>query len=147
MKAYQKPISHLVKNFLKRFLKHGSKNAFSQVREYLLWKLRVCAACDIDQELPKSTRMPHPVGIVIGKNARLGENMLIYQNVTIGARGGGRPSGMPEISDGVILYSGSCVLGNCKIGRNAIVGANSVVIDDIRPNATVVGVPAREIKY
>jgi len=52
---------------------------------------------------------------------------------------------MPEISDNVIIYSGSCVLGNCKIGRNAVIGANSVVIDDIRPDATVVGAPAREI--
>jgi len=145
MKAYRKSPKHLIENFFKRLLKYGAKNAFSQVREYLLWKLRVCAACDIDQDLPKSTRMPHPVGIVIGKNARLGENMKIYQNVTIGGRGVGNPSGMPEISDNVIIYSGSCVLGNCKIGRNAVIGANSVVIDDIRPDATVVGAPAREI--
>lgn len=56
---------------------------------------RIYTSCDINKVLPKSTNMPHPVGIVIGSGTKIGENVQIRQNVTLGGRGGDHPDGQP----------------------------------------------------
>jgi len=88
----------------------------------------------------------HPVGCVIGA-WRIGRNVTVFQGVTLGAR---RPDmGFAremrcEIGDNVVLGAGCKVLGPCRIGDNVTVGANSVVLESVGPNRTVLGIPAVE---
>jgi len=95
--------------------------------------------------------MDHGLGIVIGETTEIGENVTIYQGVTLG---GIMPSvesntqrnqkRHPTIGDNVIIGSGAQILGAIKVGDNARIGANSVVSRDVPANVTVAGVPARE---
>ena len=102
-------------------------------------------------KIGKNFFMDHGLGIVIGETAEIGDNVTIYQDVTLG---GIMPSiesdsqrnqkRHPTIGNNVIIGSGAQILGAIKIGANARIGANSVVSKDVPPNVTVAGVPARE---
>lgn len=81
--------------------------------------------------------MPHPYGIVIHGSAKIGRNVLIMQQVTIGAKDAGNQA--PVIGDNVVLGAGSKILGGIHIGPGTVVGANAVVTKDIPAHATVVG--------
>lgn len=85
----------------------------------------------------------HGCGIVIGETAILGQDVTLYQGVTLG--GTGKESGKrhPTLGDNVMVSSGAKVLGNIKIGDNVKIGAGSVVLDDVPENCTVVGIPGR----
>ena len=83
----------------------------------------------------------HPVGSVIAAR-KIGENCSIIANVTIGMR---NEWAFPTIGDNVFIGAGARVLGGIQVGDGAVIGANAVVIQDVPPGATVVGVPAREI--
>jgi len=87
-------------------------------------------------------RLCHATGIVVGKGAKIGANVTIYQNVTIGQKDQNSEA-FPVIEDGVMLYAGACVLGDIELGENAVVGANAVVLQDIPKNTSAVGAPAR----
>lgn len=89
--------------------------------------------------------LPHPGGIVIG-SARIGQNVTLYQNVTLGARsfdGAYDLSTRPTLEDGVIVGAGAVILGPVTVGAGATVAANSLVLDDVAPKTTVMGVPAK----
>jgi serine O-acetyltransferase len=107
--------------------------------------IRILFSSSITQKLPKSTGFPHPVGIVIGRNADIGEGVIIYQNVTIGVEKSGTGK-QATIGDNVTIYAGAAILGDVDVGENAIIGANSVVLDDVPAGATVAGTPARIVK-
>lgn len=96
----------------------------------------------------RNFRMKHPVGIVIGSGVCIGNNVTIFQNVTIGGRrmGDGGGDKYPSIDDNTVIFSGAAILGDVKVGKNCIVGANSVVLHDIPDGATVVGAPAKVIR-
>jgi serine O-acetyltransferase len=96
----------------------------------------------------RGIRLPHPVAIVIGDGVVLGEGVTLYQNVTLGAlrAGGGGASRYPVVEDGATFFSGSSALGSVRIGRSAIIGANSLVLHDVPSGATVVGAPARVVR-
>ncbi len=101
--------------------------------------------------IKKGTYFPHPVGIVISSAATIGKNCIIYQNVTIGAKtfqqGDVRiVDNYPCIGDNVTIYAGAVICGPVKIGDNAVIGANSVVINDVPANSIAIGVPAKIIK-
>jgi len=87
----------------------------------------------------------HGMGVVIGETAIIGDYCLIYQGVTLG--GTGKQSGKrhPTLGENVVVGSGAKVLGNLLIGDNVRIGAGSVVLKDVPPNCTVVGVPGRII--
>ena len=89
----------------------------------------------------------HPVGIVIGAGARIGQFCTILQGVTIGEVYFRAAHEYPVIADHVVLGAGAKVLGNAVIGEFAVVGANAVVLKDVPAEATVAGVPAVLIKY
>lgn len=94
----------------------------------------------------KNFVIDHGTGTVIGETALIGDNVLIYHQVTLG--GTGNESGKkrhPSLCDGVMVAAGAKILGNIKIGRNSRVGANAVVLKDVPSNATAVGMPARLI--
>jgi serine O-acetyltransferase len=105
-------------------------------------KLMKHFCCDIRRRLPESTTLPHPTGIVIAGGCKIGKDVRIGQNVTLGKRSG---EGYPEIKDNVKIYANAVIVGDITIGRNSIVGAHATVIDDVPPESTVVGTPAKPI--
>ncbi len=84
----------------------------------------------------------HATGVVIGETAIIGSDVTIYQGVTIGGTGKGHGKRHPTVCDGVFIGNNANVLGNITVGQNSRVGAGSVVLTDVPPNSTVVGVPA-----
>ncbi len=88
----------------------------------------------------------HGEGVVIGETAEIGNNVVIYQGVTLGGTGKDKGKRHPTIEDNVMLSAGAKVLGPFTVGKNAKIGAGSIVLDEVPPNATVVGVPGRVVK-
>lgn len=97
----------------------------------------------------EGTKFPHPVGIVISRAATIGKNCVIFQNVTIGAKFAPTldKKYYPTIGDNCRICAGAVIIGPVKIGNNAVIGANSVVVKDVAENAIVAGVPAKFIRY
>ncbi len=122
------------------------RGGWRRVVARILW-LRVIrtTGCHIGPlaKIGPGLELRHPTGIVIGDGAVIGKNVSIYQNVTIGIRGEGE---YPVIGDNVKIYAGACILGRVRIGDNAVIGANAVVLADVPDNAVAVGVPARILK-
>ena len=87
----------------------------------------------------------HGMGVVIGETAILGNDITLYQGVTLGGTGKERGKRHPTLRDGVFVGNNANILGNLTIGENSRVGAGSVVLTDVPPNSTVVGVPAHII--
>lgn len=88
----------------------------------------------------------HGMGIVIGETCRIGDNVTIYQGVTLGGTGKERGKRHPDIGDNVLIAAGAKVLGNIEVGSNVNIGANSVVLKDVPDFSTVVGIPGRIVK-
>lgn len=88
----------------------------------------------------------HGMGVVIGETTIIGNNCLLYQGVTLGGTGKIHGKRHPTIGNNVVIGTGAKVLGNIAIGDNSYIGANAVVITDVPPNSTVVGVPGRITK-
>ncbi len=88
----------------------------------------------------------HGVGVVIGETAIIGNDIVIYQQVTLGGVSLTKGKRHPTLEDNVVVGAGSKVLGNITIGKNSKIGANSVVVKDVPPNTTAIGIPARVIK-
>ncbi len=88
----------------------------------------------------------HGEGVVIGETTEIGDDVLIYQQVTLGGTGKEHGKRHPTLGNGVIVGAGAKVLGNITLGNNVRVGAGSVVIDNVPDNATVVGVPGRIVQ-
>ena len=85
----------------------------------------------------------HGMGVVIGETTEIGDNVTIFQGVTLGGTGKEKGKRHPTIEDNVVIAAGAKVLGPITIGENSRVGAQSVVLQDVPPNCTVVGVPGR----
>ena len=88
----------------------------------------------------------HGMGVVIGETAIIGDNVLLYQGVTLGGTGKERGKRHPTIGNNVVIGAGAKVLGNITVGDNSYIGSNAVVIKDVPANSTVVGVPGRITK-
>lgn len=89
----------------------------------------------------------HATGVVIGETAEIGNDVSILQGVTLGGTGKEKGDRHPKVRNGVLLGVGAKVLGNIVIGERAKVGAGSVVLKDVPPQATVVGVPAKVVGF
>ncbi|MBN1405689.1 MAG: serine O-acetyltransferase [Candidatus Omnitrophica bacterium] len=96
--------------------------------------------------IKKGFFIDHGMGVVIGETTIIGNNVTLYQGVTLGGTGKEKGKRHPTIGNNVVVGAGAKILGNITIGDNSYVGANAVVIKDVPPNSTVVGVPGRITK-
>jgi serine O-acetyltransferase len=83
------------------------------------------------------------MGVVIGETCEIGDNVTIYQGVTLGGTGKEKGKRHPTVKDNALIASGAKVLGSITVGENAKIGAGSVVLRDVPSNSTVVGIPGR----
>lgn len=88
----------------------------------------------------------HGNGVIIGETAVIGNNVTLYQGVTLGGTGKEHGKRHPTVGDNVMISAGAKVLGSFTIGENSKIGAGSVVLDEVPPGSTVVGVPGRVVK-
>ncbi|MGN0572074.1 MAG: serine O-acetyltransferase [Candidatus Fimenecus sp.] len=88
----------------------------------------------------------HGTGVVIGETAEIGDDVTIYQGVTLGGTGKDTGKRHPTIGNGVMIGAGAKVLGPFKVGDNSNIAAGAVVLEEIPPDCTAVGVPARVVK-
>ena len=94
----------------------------------------------------KGLFIDHGIGVVIGETAIIGDNVTLYQGVTLGGTGKEKGKRHPTIGNNVMISAGAKVLGSFTIGENSKIGAGSVVLSEVPPNSTVVGVPGRIVK-
>ena len=87
----------------------------------------------------------HGTGIVIGETAEIGKNVTLYQGVTLGGTGKEKGKRHPTIGNNVVIATGAKVLGSFKVGDHAKIGAGAVVLKEVPPHATVVGIPGRVV--
>ena len=87
----------------------------------------------------------HGMGIVIGETCEIGDDVTLYQGVTLGGTGKEKGKRHPTLANNVLVASGAKVLGSITIGENSKVGAGSVVLKDVPPDSTVVGVPGKVV--
>jgi serine O-acetyltransferase len=89
----------------------------------------------------------HGMGVVIGETAEIGENVMLYQGVTLGGTSTQRVKRHPTLRDNVVVGAGAKVIGAIEVGENSQIGAGSVVVTNVPPGATVVGVPGHIVAY
>lgn len=94
----------------------------------------------------KNLFIDHGCGVVIGETAIIGDNVLIYHGVTLGGTGKEKGKRHPTIGNNVMIGSGAKVLGNIEIGDFVKIGANSIVLESVPSNCTVVGIPGKIVK-
>ncbi|WP_020007552.1 serine O-acetyltransferase [Salinicoccus albus] len=97
-------------------------------------------------EVGRRLFIDHGMGVVIGETCRIGDNVTLYQGVTLGGTGKEEKKRHPDIDDNVLISAGAKVLGNIRLHENAKIGANSVVLNDVPQDATVVGIPGHVVK-
>ena len=113
------------------------------VLRHRFWATITGADVPLGSEIEGGLLMPHPNGVVVHPEARLGPNCLLFQQVTIGT---GPKPGLPELGGHVEVGPGAKILGGVRIGAHVLVGANAVVVSDVPEGSVVAGVPA-VVKY
>jgi serine O-acetyltransferase len=88
----------------------------------------------------------HGMGVVVGETSVIGDNVTLYQGVTLGGTGKEKGKRHPTIGKDVVIGAGAKVLGNITVGDDVMIGANAVVIKDVPEDSTVVGIPGRIVK-
>ena len=96
-------------------------------------------------QLGRRLLIDHGMGLVIGETAVVGDNVTLYQNVTLGGVSLNPGKRHPTLEDDVVIGAGAAVLGPFTVGRGARIGSNAVVLREVPPGATMVGVPARQV--
>jgi serine O-acetyltransferase len=94
----------------------------------------------------KGLFIDHGSGVIIGETTIIGDNVTLYQGVTLGGTGKEKGKRHPTLKDNVMVSAGAKILGSFTIGENAKIGAGSVVLKEVPPNCTVVGVPGRIVR-
>ncbi|NBJ91762.1 serine O-acetyltransferase EpsC [Parablautia muri] len=97
-------------------------------------------------EIGKGFFIDHGNGVIIGETTMIGDNVTLYQGVTLGGTGKEQGKRHPTVGNNVMISAGAKVLGSFTIGDNSKIGAGSVVLEEVPPNSTVVGVPGRVVK-
>jgi serine O-acetyltransferase len=138
---------------LHAILFHGVSSWFYRHRRYVLARFishiaRVLTGIEIHPgaRIGKRLFIDHGLGVVIGETAEIGDDVLLYQGVTLGGTGNEKGKRHPTLGDRVVVGAGAAVLGNIKLGDDVRVGAGSVVVHSVPEGATVVGIPGRVVK-
>jgi len=97
-------------------------------------------------QIGKGLFIDHGNGVIIGETTVIGDNVTLYQGVTLGGTGKEQGKRHPTIGNNVMISAGAKVLGSFTVGENSKIGAGSVVLSEVPPNCTVVGVPGRVVK-
>ena len=115
---------------------------------FLFFRLRERTGIQISyaMEIGSGLYIPHFGGIVVNQGCRFGQRVYLSHNVTIGKTHAGPKKGVPFIGSDVYIGPGAVILGDIKIGNNAVIGANSVVISDVPDGIFVAGAPAKPVK-
>lgn len=111
--------------------------------KHRLWSVITASDIDPAAQLGEGLRLPHPTGIVIHRDAIVGPNCLIMQQVTLGQLAG---EGAPTLGASVYVGAGAKILGAVVVGDGARIGANAVVLEDVPTGCTAVGIPARIVR-
>lgn len=116
-------------------------NKCNYIAYYYSYKIEKKYGCALPPtaKIGKNLKFPHPNGVVIGEGAVVGNDVTIYQNVTLGRKEKDIDL-YPIIGNNVTIYANSIIVGNVKIGNNAIIGCNSVVLRDVKENEVVAGI-------
>lgn len=109
------------------------------VVRHIFWSILTGADIPLNCKIGGGLLIPHPQGIVIHPDAVIGQNCLIFQQVTIGTRNDSSP---PRVGDHVDIGAGAKILGSINIGNHAKIGANAVVLTSVQKGKTAVGIPA-----
>ena len=133
---------------LHRFAHKLKKMGVPFLPRYISYLTRIITGIEIHPSAQIGERffIDHGEGVVIGETAVIGNDVLIYQQATLGGTGKEHGKRHPTIGNNVIIGAGAKVLGNIVIGNNVRIGAGSVVVEDVPDNSTVVGVPGRIVK-
>lgn len=114
------------------------------ILRHRFWSIATGAHIPVNSRIRGGLQIPHPNGIVIHPESEIGPNCMIMQQVTIGVATG---SSAPRLGGNVLVGCGAKVLGGIRVGDNARIGANAVVLQDVPAGATAVGVPARILTH
>ena len=140
LKGFQAIQVHRLAHFLWRG-QHKDLALFIQGRNSEVFGVDIHPAC----VMGKGIMFDHATGIVVGETSVIDDNVSILQQVTLGGTGNEQGDRHPKIKSGVLVAAGAKVLGNITVGEGAKVGAGSVVLKDVAPHTTVVGVPAKPV--
>ncbi|MBO3066358.1 MULTISPECIES: serine O-acetyltransferase [Staphylococcus] len=133
--------SHLIAHELYKKKKYVLARLISQVTRFFTG-IEIHPGAQIGRRL----FIDHGMGVVIGETCRIGDNVTIYQGVTLGGTGKEKGKRHPDIGDNVLIAAGAKVLGNITINANVNIGANSVVLNSVPSYSTVVGIPGHIVK-
>jgi len=98
-------------------------------------------------QIGKGVFIDHGMGVVIGETASVKDNVTLFHGVTLGGTGKEKGKRHPTVEEGAFIGAGAKILGNITIGKNSKIGAGSVVVKDVPPDSTVVGIPAFMVKH
>lgn len=124
------------------------QNGMKSLALYIAYRAKEKTGIDIHPAatIGNGIFIDHGVGLVIGETAEIGDNCVLYQGVTLGGTGKETGKRHPTLEEGVMVSAGAKVLGPVRIGAHSKIGAGSVVLKDVPPYSTVVGVPGRVVK-
>jgi len=124
------------------------KNGFKTLARFIMGLSQILTNIDIHPGATIGRRVfiDHGIGVVIGETAIIGNDVTIYQGVTLGGVSLNKGKRHPTIEDEVVIGGGAKVLGDITIGKGSKIGANSVVVKDVPPYSTVVGIPGKIVK-
>lgn len=139
--------SFIVMRYYRRAHKHYLKGHFFRAR---YWSQKGVRKTGIEihpgAQIGKGFFIDHGTGVIIGETTIIGDNVTLYQGVTLGGTGKEQGKRHPTIGNNVMISTGAKVLGSFTIGDNSKIGAGSVVLEEVPPGSTVVGVPGRVVK-
>lgn len=151
--AIKKPIEVFLYPSFKAIVRHRIAHKLYLKKHYVLarmWSQRTVRKTGIEihpgATIGRGLFIDHGSGVVIGETTIIGDNVTLYQGVTLGGTGKETGKRHPTIKDNVMIGSGAKVLGSFTVGENSQIGAGSVVLSEVPPNCTVVGVPGRIVK-
>jgi serine O-acetyltransferase len=124
------------------------QSGFKFPARFISWFARVVTNVDIHPgaTIGHGFFIDHGAGVVIGETAEIGDNVTMYHGVTLGGVSWSQGKRHPTIEDGVLIGAGAKILGPIKVGAGARIGANSVVVEEVPPGVTAVGIPAKVVK-